>query len=276
MGIEIYEPNKTVRLGLRIWPVMIEEAYRARELTWRLFMRNLLARYKQAVLGFLWALIMPFIAIGTFIFLNKSGVMNISSTDVPYPLFALIGLTVWQLFSTGITCGAQSLVASGGMISKINFPLESLVFSSIAQSVFEFLVKLILLAVFFMAYRFIPPVVALFFPVLLLPIFFLTLGCSFILSLVNGVVRDVANIVSLLVTFFMFATPVLYPAKDEASAFFKWNPLNYLVNAPRDILIHGKISHPEGFIWSSLFAFAFFFFSWRIFFIAKTKIPERI
>ncbi len=276
MSATIYEPNKQVKLGLKIWPEMFKEAYRSRELTWRLFIRNLLARYKQAVLGYLWALIMPFIAIGTFMFLNKSGVMNISHTDVPYPLFALIGLTVWQLFSTGITSGAQSLVSSGGMITQINFSLESLVFSSMAQAVFEFLIKLILIVVFFVLYQFLPSWKALLFPIVLLPMLFLTMGCSFLLSLINGVLRDVANMVSLVTTFLLFATPVLYPAKNAENIFFKWNPLNYLVNAPRDIIIYGRIKELEGFLWATVFSVLLFFVAWRIFFIAKTKIPERI
>ncbi len=276
MNSIIYEPNKYAKLGFKIWPAMFKDIYRSRELVWRLFLRNWLAKYKQAVLGCLWALIIPFIAIGTFIFLNRAGVLNISETAVAYPLFALIGLTVWQLFSTGVTSGTQSLVTSGSMIAKINFPHEVLVVAAMAQSIFEFMIKLILVVIFFAVYRFCPPWQAVLFPLALVPILLLTLGLSFLLALINGVLRDVANMVSLVVTFLMFATPVLYPAKSSGNIFFKWNPLNYLVNTPRDLIVQGRIVDMEGFILSSVFALGVFLLSWRIFYIAKTKIPERI
>jgi len=272
----LYFPNKQLKLGLRIWPVMVSDLWGGRELVWRLFLRNWLARYKQAALGWTWALIMPFIAIGTFVFLNRAGILNIGSTDVPYPLFALIGLAVWQLFSTGLSSGCASVVSSGNMVSKINFPLEVLVFSSIAQAVFEFTVKCALVLVFFAVYRFVPPAGALLFPLAVLPIVILTLGLSLILSLVNGVLRDTANAVSLITTFLMFLTPVLYSEGEAKSAFFRLNPLTALVNAPRDILIHGRVKDPLSFLWASVFSLVVFLVFWRVFYLAKTKIPERL
>ena len=272
----LYYPNKQLKLGIRIWPEMIRELFDSRELVWRLFVRDWQARYKQAALGWGWALVMPFIAIGTFVFLNRAGVLNIGTTDMPYPLFALIGLTVWQLFATGLSSGCQSIVSAGGMISKINFPTEALVFSSIAQAIFEFLIKTALIVVFFFIFRYVPSWGVIFFPVAVLPLLFLTLGLAFILSLVNGVLRDTANIVTLLTTFLMFLTPVLYPETGNKALFFKLNPLSSLINAPRDLIAHGYIKEPADFCVSSVLSFLVFFVSWRLFYLAKTKIPERL
>jgi len=273
---QVYIPNKHLKLGIRIWREMFRELIHTRELTWRFFIRDLSAKYKQSVLGYLWAVIMPFIAIGSFMFLNRTGVINIGKTDVPYPLFALIGLSVWQIFSVGIISGCNSLVKAGGMISKINFPRETLVFSSIAQSIFEFLVRFSLIILFFFIFKFIPPWKILLFPLSLVPIIFLTLGLSLILSLVNSVFRDTANIVSLLATFLMFLTPVLYPTPDKQSLFFKLNPLSPSVNAPRDLIIYGYLKNPIDFFIVSVLSFLIFLISWRIFHLVETKIPERI
>lgn len=276
MNYNSYIPNKHLKLGIKIWPEMFQELVKGRELIWRLFMRNLSAKYKQTVLSYLWALILPFIAIGTFMFLNRAGILNIGSTDIPYPLFALIGVSIWQLFSVGIISGTNSIVSAGGMISKINFPREVLVFSSIAQSIFEFLIKFVLIVIFFFIFRFIPSWEIIFFPLAIIPVLILTLGLSLVLSLVNGVLRDTANVVSLLTTFLMFLTPVLYPISTEKFLIFKLNPLSPLITAPRDLIVYGYIKEPVDFFVASVLSVLLFFISWRLFHLVETKIPERI
>ena len=271
----IYEPNKYLKLGIRIWPQMVRELIDSRELTWRMFVRDVSARYKQTALGFVWAVIMPFIAIGTFVFLSKVGIMNIGPTDVPYPLFALIGLSIWQLFSTGLTSGCNSIVGAGSLISKINFPREVLVFSSMAQSIFEFLIKFCLIIVFFFVFRFKPSLAIIFFPLALVPILVLTVGLSLVLSLINCVLRDTANAVTLLITFLMFLVPVLYPISSER-LFFKLDPLLYLINGPRDLIIYGHIQEPVGFFIATTVSFLIFLTCWRMFHLVETKIPERL
>ena len=209
-------------------------------------------------------------------FLNRTGILNIGSTDIPYPLFALIGLTVWQVFATGLNSGCMSLVSSGSMISKINFPVEALVFASVAQAVFDFMVKSVLILIAFAVFGVMPSWGILLFPFAVLPLLILTLGLSLMGALVNGVLRDTANIVTLCTTFLMFLTPVLYPVSESKSIFFKLNPLSALVSAPRDLIAHGRINDPVGFLVSTILAILVFLVSWRIFYLAKTKIPERI
>ncbi|MBU1862202.1 MAG: ABC transporter permease [Candidatus Omnitrophica bacterium] len=272
----IYEPTKYLKLGIKIWPEMFSELIQSRELMWRLFMRDVFAKYKQSLFGYFWVLLLPFITIGTFIFLNRTGVLNISSTDVPYPLFALMGLTVWQLFSVGVVSGTNSIVSAGSMIVKINFPLEVLVFSSMAQTLFEFLIKFCLLIIFFFVFKFVPSWGILFFPLAVIPILILTVALSLILSLVNGVVRDTANAVALLATFLMFLNPVLYPLSPDKSILFRLNPLAPLINAPRDLIVYGYIQEPVDFFIASALSVLLFFVMWRVFHLVETKIPERL
>ena len=276
MEKKIYRPNKDLKLGIKIWGSMWKDLISSRELIWRLFIRNWSAKYKQSLLGYAWALIMPFIAIGTFMFLNRAGILNIEATDIPYPLFALIGLSVWQVFATGLNSGCMSLVSSGSMIAKINFPVEALVFASVAQAVFDFIVKSILILAAFMLFRVTPSWGILLFPFAVIPILIMTLGLSLLGALVNGVLRDTANIVTLCTTFLMFLTPVLYPISEDKGFIFKLNPLSALITAPRDLIVHGRINDPAGFILSTILAVLIFLVSWRIFYLAKTKIPERI
>ena len=121
MDYNLYFPNRHLKIGMRIWKEMFRDLIRSRELTGRLFIRDFLAKYKQTVLGILWAAIMPLVMVGTFIFLNRSGVVNIGKTDIPYPVFALLGLSIWQLFATGLTACTNSILQHGGIVAKINF-----------------------------------------------------------------------------------------------------------------------------------------------------------
>jgi len=274
--IRIYEPNKHLKQGINIWKEMFQELYEFRELIWRLFARDISAKYKQSILGNVWCLLMPFVAIGTFMYLNHAGILHIRQTSMPYPLYALIGLSVWQIFATGLNSGANSLVGAGDLVTKVNFPREVLVIASMAQSVFEFLIKSVLILVFFFIFKFAPSWKIIFFPIVLLPLCFLTIGLSLLLSLLNGVMRDIGNIVSLLLMFLMFLTPVLYPVPANHFLLLKLNFLSPLINAPREIIADGTIHQPLYFGIASVISLLIFLMAWRIFHLVETKIPERI
>jgi len=273
--IRIYEPHKQLKQGIKIWREMFQELYDFHELIWRLFARDLSAKYKQSLFGNVWSLIMPLVAIGTFMYLNHAGILHIKKTFMPYPLYALIGLSIWQLFSTGLTSGANSLIGAGDLVTKINFPREVLVIASMAQSVFDFLIKFVMIVVFFFIFHYLPSWKIIFFPFALLPLLCLTLGLSLILSLLNGVVRDMANIISLLLMFLMFLTPVLYPMPTHF-LLLKLNFLSPLINTPRGIIADGSIHQPLYFLLSSIFSLLVLLIAWRVFHLAETKIPERI
>jgi lipopolysaccharide transport system permease protein len=255
---------------------MARELFEARELIGRLFLRNLFARYKQAFLGALWAVILPAVAIGVFVLLKRAGVVDIGPTGVPYPLFALVGLTVWQFFASGLSAGCGALVEAGDMIAKVNFPREVLVVASLAQAVVDLAVKLVLIVLVCAWYGFVPSWTALLFPLALIPVFFLTLAGALFLSLLNAVFRDTAQAVPSVLMFGMFLTPVLYPISPDKGWLFAFNPLASLVDTPRALFLYGTCPDPAGFFMASTLSLLVFLMAWRLFHLAETKIPERI
>ena len=131
-----YEPDNSLKKGyLSIFGEIFHELKNNRWLTFQLFKRDFFAMYKQSFIGILWAVIIPIISVGTFIILNRSGVFTIGDIDVPYPIFAILGMAFWQLFSTGLIASSSSLVKAGQMIAKINFSKKSLVLASLGQSI---------------------------------------------------------------------------------------------------------------------------------------------
>ena len=142
----VYEPDKFIKMGFsESWKEMAISLFRSRELIWRLFLRDFSAKYRQSLLGILWALLNPIITVGIFVFLNRAGILNIGETSVPYPIFALTGLSIYGIFSTGLSVCSNSIIGAGSMVVKINFPKISLVIASMGQSLVDFLVRLLLI-----------------------------------------------------------------------------------------------------------------------------------
>ncbi|HEY9246605.1 MAG TPA: ABC transporter permease [Candidatus Methanoperedens sp.] len=276
--IKTYQPNGNARLGFSIWKELFIELAASRELILRLFIRDISARYRQSILGIIWTFIMPLFTVGTFVYLNYSGVFELGKTSIPYPAYALLGLTIWQLFATGITACTTSLSGAGNLITKINFAKESLVIASLAQTIFDFFIRVFLVAGVFAIYRIVPSWTIIFLPFALLPLLLLTLGLGFILSIANGILRDTTNIVAVATTLLMFITPVLYPAQtfEPIATFNRINPVGILVITARDLVIEGSLKQPNEFIYAAFFSLIIFFGGWRAFHISEPRMAERV
>lgn len=255
------------------------ELVSAQELIWRLFVRDFSAKYRQSALGILWAMIMPLAAVGMFVGMNKAGILNVADMAIPYPLYAMIGITIWTFFSGGLTASSQAITGAGIMVVKINFPKVALVFAATGQTVVEFFIRLFLIALTFLYFGVVPNWSGLGFGLIsIVPLYLFITGIGFVLSLVAGVVRDVANILNLALMVLMLLTPVVYPIKGEgllARANY-WNPLNYFVNVPRDLIVKGKTEYLAEFACASILAAIVFYMGWRLFYLAQSKIAERI
>lgn len=277
--ITTYEPDNSLKKGyLSIFSEIFNEFKENRWLTYQLFKRDFLTIYKQSLIGVLWAFIIPLVSVGTFIVLNQSGVFTIGDINVPYPIYAILGMAFWQLFSTGLIASSNSLVKAGPMIVKINFSKKSLVIASTGQSIISFLIQIGLVGILFVYYGFTPSIAILLIPIVVIPIVLFTLGLGFILSLLNGIVRDIGNLLSVLITFLMFLTPVLYakPTTGILAQITTYNPLYYLVSTPRELVLMGTISEWKGFLIASIISVIIFMACLVIFHLTETRVAERI
>jgi lipopolysaccharide transport system permease protein len=275
----IYRPDNVLQQGyLRSWMDIFGEIVRNRWLTFQLFKRDLLATYKQSFAGLFWALILPLLSVGTFILLNRSGIFTIGDINTPYSIYAILGMALWQLFSTGLLAGSGSLVKAGSMLVRINLSKKSLVIASLGQSLVSFLIQILLVAGLFIYHGFAPtPYIALL-PVMVLPLIFLTTGLGLILSVLNGIMRDIGNVLSVLITFLMFLTPVLYakPVSGIMATITRYNILYYLVAVPRDLILTGGSRELTGYFISALLAVFLMLICLFAFHLAETRITERI
>ena len=274
-----YEPDNSIKKGyISLWKEIIWELTHNKWLTFQLFKRDFFAVYKQSLVGIFWAFIVPIVSVGTFIILNRSGILEFGKIEVPYPIYAILGMAFWQLFSTGLITTSNSLVKAGSMLVKINFSKKSLVIASATQSLIAFIVQMVLVGILFGFYQVYPSVKILFFPLLMVPIFFLTLGLGFIISLFNSIVRDISNSLSVFMTFLMFLTPVLYakPKIGALAPITKFNPLYYLVSIPREFILTGTMNEWKGYLISTGFSLLVFLVGLTIFHLTETRITERL
>lgn len=277
--IRVYVPDNELQRGyFSIFKNIAMEIWQNRWLIWQLFKRDFIVQYRQSFVGFLWALLIPLVSVGTFAVLNRSGIFRLSAIAVPYSVYAVFGLMLWQIFSTGLVNCSDALVKAGSMIVKINVSKKSLLLAAFLQSAVAFLIQLVLLLILFLLYGANPGwKMFLLFP-MMLPLVLMTFGLGLLLSVLNGIMRDISKLVSILMTFALFLTPVLYPKPDHGllAALTRFNPLYYLVCVPRNFLLLGERLDLQGFLGCSLLAVVLFFLCLLVFHLAETRVSERI
>ena len=164
------------------------------------------------------------------------------------------------------------------MIIKLNFSKKSLVLASLGRSVVSFWIQFTVVLLLFAYYSIAPHPYILFTPILVLPILLFTLGLGFMLSLMNAVVRDIGTAFPVVMTFFMFLTPVLYakPETGPIAAITEVNPLYYMVSVPRDLILTGTTQNLQPFLICAALSAAIFVVSVVVFHLTETRIAERI
>jgi lipopolysaccharide transport system permease protein len=187
------------------------ELWRYRELFYFFTWRDIKIKYKQATLGFLWAILQPLFMMVIFtLFFGKA--LNIPSQNLPYPIYVFSGLLIWNLFSTGLTNASNSMVNNASIIKKIYFPRLIIPVSSILVALFDFLMAFILFVPILLFYQQSVSLSALvLWPVALIIAIVATLGLGSWLAALNVKYRDFRYVIPFLVQALFFLTPVIYP-----------------------------------------------------------------
>jgi lipopolysaccharide transport system permease protein len=188
-----------------------KELWRYRELFYFFTWRDIKIKYKQTVLGFLWALLQPLLMMIIFtLFFGKA--LNIPSQNLPYPVYVFSGLLIWNLFSAGLTSASNSMVNNALIIKKIYFPRLIIPVSSILVALFDLLMAFILFTGILIFYQ--QPVswlAIILWPLSLIVGIIATLGLGAWLAALNVKYRDFRYVIPFLVQVLFFLTPVIYP-----------------------------------------------------------------
>lgn len=224
------------------------ELWHYRDLLYFLTWREISIRYKQTVLGFLWAIVQPLMTMVVFtVFLGN--LAKVPSDGVPYPIFSYLGLLPWTYFANAVTRSGSSLVGNANLLSKVYFPRLLIPISGAVSALVDFGIAFGILLALMAWYRVVPS----FQSFLLIPLVVLTmlaaLGVGMWLSALNVQYRDVQHAVPFLVQLWMFATPVVYPASVVSARWrplFALNPMTGVIEAYRSSVLGRPID------WTSL------------------------
>jgi lipopolysaccharide transport system permease protein len=209
-----------------------------RELAWRLFIRDLSAQYRQTYFGYAWALLPPLLASLTFIYLNSQGILKVDTGEIPYPAFAMIGTLLWQVFVDAIMSPPTALNQAKPMLAKINFPREAILMAGIFMVVFNFLIRLILVAAVLFWWGITPSLAVLFFPIAMAVLLMTGFCIGLAVTPIAGLYGDITRAIPIVAGFWMLFTPVVYPLRTEglSGVIATWNPVAPLITTARESL----------------------------------------
>lgn len=187
------------------------ELWRYKELFYFFTWRDVKIKYKQTMLGFLWAILQPLLMMSIFtLFFGRA--LGIPSNNLPYPIYVFSGLLIWNIFSTGLSNASNSMVNNSSIIKKIYFPRLIVPVSSIMVALFDFLMALILFVVMLIFYhQSVSWLVIIYWPLALLLSIIATLGLGCWLAALNVKYRDFRYVIPFLIQVLFFLTPVIYP-----------------------------------------------------------------
>jgi lipopolysaccharide transport system permease protein len=217
------------------WQSLWSAFPQARGLAWRFFLRDTRAAHRQSVLGYLWILLPPLVNTLVWVLLNKSDVVRIASGAVPYPVFVLAGTVLWAAFNAAIMATLSVVGDARGMLAKVNFPHEALVYSAFLKSLVEAVIPALLLVPAVWLYRVPLQAGALLFPVALGASLALGLALGLALVPLAALYSDVSRAVQLALRFGFFVTPVIFPlpASGLARSLMSLNPLTSIIVSGR-------------------------------------------
>ena len=226
-----------------------------RELVFFMIWRDIKVRYKQTMLGALWAIIQPILTMLVFNFLLNRGVLNVQSDGIPYPIFSYTGLLPWGLFVAALNQASRSLTSNHNMITKIYFPRLILPVASVLGGLVDFVIAFIVLIGMMIYFKVSPAWSVLWtLPLFLLLAIVTALGVALWLSAINVQYRDVNYALPFLTQFWLFITPVIYSSSgfsEKMRLAYSLNPMAGVVNGFRWALL-GSGTGPDASLWVSV------------------------
>lgn len=276
--ITVYTPDSLLANPLRMVREMLRDLAASRELAWRLTVRDLSAQYRQTYLGFLWAIILPLANTLVWIFLSRSGVVNVSDTTLPYPIYVFTGTMLWAILMDAVNAPLQIVTASKSMLAKINFPREALVVAGIYQTLVNALIKVAMLLIAVAAMGIHPGWGLLLLPVGIISLIMVGTLIGLALTPVGLLYTDVGKAVPLLMQFLMYLTPVVFamPKQGLPATVFQLNPLTPLILTARDWSTGMTPDYLGYFMVVNAIAFALLFLFWIVFRLAIPILIERM
>lgn len=274
----VYAPGSPLKDPRRLMREMFRDLVASRELAWRLFVRNINSRYRQSLLGYVWAVLPPIFTTGVFVFLKNAGFFHVDDSNVPYAIFLLTGVVLWQTFADALNTPLRMVTGAATMLTKVNFPREALILVGICEVMFSFIIRLTVLigAIFWFGLKLPGTVLLLPFGACALIGLGITLGLM--LTPLAVLVTDIAQGLPFVLPLWMFLTPVLYapPKTGPGSLMMSLNPVSAVLDTSRSWLLGGAAEHVSAFVAVSGATLAGLLCAWILYRLALPILVERM
>lgn len=218
------------------------DLFRYRELFYFLAWRDILVRYKQTVIGILWAVLRPFLTMIVFVFVF-SRIAKLPAEGVPYPVMVFAAMLPWQLFATSLSEGSNSLITNANLISKVYFPRLIVPASAVIVSFVDFAISLGLLALLMVWYHVWPSWQLVTLPLFTILALIASTGAGLWLAALNVKYRDFRYVVPFLVQFGLYLSPVGFSSNivpEKWRLLYSLNPVVGVIDGFRWAISGGR------------------------------------
>lgn len=248
----------------------LSDLWSYRELIGFMTWRDIIVRYKQTLLGVLWAILRPVLTMVVFS-LIFGGLAKLPSDDIPYPIFSFAAILPWELFSKALSDASRSLVQNSTMITKVYFPRMILPLASVISGLVDFVIALVILLGMMFFYRISPTQNIWTLPLFLVLALITSLGVGLWLSAANVMYRDVNYILPFITQLWLYITPVAYSntlIPEKWQFIYALNPMAGVVQGFRWALLGTEA--PGRLIWVSV-GVALFVFVTGLFYFKRME-----
>ena len=224
---------------------LFKDLYAYRELLKSNVKKEIRGKYKGSFLGILWSFVNPLLM--TLVYAIVFPYLLRGSGYEHYTTFLIIGILPWNWFTTCISQGTFTVLGNGGIIKKVYFPREILPISVVTSGIVNYLISCLVMFIFLICSGIGFSKYIVFFPIIMIAQYLLTLGIIFITSAINVYVRDLEYIINFFIQMLFYGTPILYSADmfmgTKIEFLVKMNPMATIINSYKDIFYWQNMPH---------------------------------
>lgn len=272
MNETVYSAAPQLRRPRRFLGDAAADLARSRSAAWALFVANLRAQHRRAWLGYLWLVIPALATAGLCALIQSRRIVAVGPTELPYPLFVLSGMVLWQAFLDGLNAPLEQLGRARQVITRSAAPHEAVLGAAALQTLLGAAIRLAVLVSALALSR--PPLAptALLFPLGMLALLVLGLALGLLAAPLGLLYDDVGRALLLAASMLFFLTPVVYPLPSEG--LFRLNPVGLLLGTSRSWLT-GSGAAP-GFIAVAAASVAALALAWLFYRLARPHVIARL
>jgi lipopolysaccharide transport system permease protein len=232
-------------------------------------------RFKNTYLGFLWIGLEPLLYFSV-LYVVFTTIRNVKGD---FPIYLITGIMIYHIFTRGTTGGLGSLLSNSGIIKSININKE---FFPVVSTTAVMILSIVTIGIFFglmPIFQFVPTYTIFYLPIILPLLFILVLGFSYLLSVVNILVRDIQHIWTILTLGLLFVSPIFWYLDETKGVLLeiqKINPVGQLIEIAHQLVVFGKIPPLQDWLYTTLLVFVVFTIGFIVFKTFEHKIVEEL